>query len=80
MCVPAVVQSAEELDKQRLEAQQKRDAQMKQERADRAKENAEQLAKQKVCTASVPSPALSGLHPFCPIMFRHKSTHPTLLV
>lgn len=49
----AAVQSAEELDKQRLEAQQKRDADMKQERADRAKKNAELLAKQKVCTRSM---------------------------
>lgn len=48
MWLPAVAQSAEELDKQRLEAQSKKDAQMKQERADRAKQNAELLAKQKV--------------------------------
>ncbi|KAL3145005.1 hypothetical protein ABBQ32_003507 [Trebouxia sp. C0010 RCD-2024] len=41
-------QSAEELDQQRLEAQRKKDADMKQERADRARKNAELVAQQKV--------------------------------
>ena len=57
MWAPAVMQSAEELDKQRLEAQQKRDAQMKQERADRAKKNAEVLAQQKVRAGRVQPPS-----------------------
>lgn len=42
------MQSAEELDQQRLEAQRKKDADMKQERADRARKNAELVAQQKV--------------------------------
>ena len=42
------MQSAEELDQQRLEAQRKKDAEMKQERADRARKNAELVAQQKV--------------------------------
>ncbi|KAL3145400.1 hypothetical protein ABBQ38_001647 [Trebouxia sp. C0009 RCD-2024] len=41
-------QSAEDLDQQRLEAQRKKDADMKQERADRARKNAELVAQQKV--------------------------------
>ena len=49
---PVVVQSAEELDKQRLEAQRRKDEDMKQERAERAKKNAELVSQQKVlgCT------------------------------
>lgn len=81
MWAPAVMQSAEELDKQRLEAQQKRDAQMKQERADRAKKNAEVLAQQKVCAGRVqpPPPPLPPLLGLLPTHVHHKPTHATLM-
>ena len=81
MWLLAVVQSAEELDKQRLEAQQKKDAQMKQERADRAKKNAELLAKQKVCIASVAHPPRPPSRVFSPFAHwvRFTTIHVTLM-
>lgn len=47
-----LLQSAEELDKERLEAREKVDAQAKQERQENARRNAEALAQQKVSHAS----------------------------
>lgn len=50
------MQSAEDLDRQRLEAQRSKDEDMKRERAERSRKNAELVAQQKVTTVLLGMP------------------------